>query len=259
MKINRIKRCIPIILIILISLLIVVGIISYNKYNNNNNKDDNKNQKDNYEVLDINDSLTKNLFSLTRSKGNSLFLNTEYENIYYNKIGVDIKNVDINFKLLLSYENLDASKFKINGEKTIIDEEDLKEQYNKIFGDNSYTSSDILYSCPSIIEYNKDKKQYEYSSACGRAYNKGYKNKLIESRKYKDRIEIFEKAVFYIISPDLNRITYLKNGDYTDEIVALYLDEEFKIDDYLVQLNTYKYTFRYNEGNYYFEKVEMVK
>lgn len=262
MHVNKIdavtkRRAIIFFLIFSIVGLMIYGIFSYNNFTN---KSDEKNKiLESYEQLSLDDKLIQELFLLTGSSGQNLFENSKYENFYYTAEKREMKKVSNEFKLLLSYYTLDQTKFTNEDGKIVILESDLKEQYFRIFGDDDYEPMDINYSCPALIEYNTEKNRYEYDSYCGGMKASGYNYKLIEARQYPDRIEIYEKIAFYLIDANTETVSYWKNSDYSDVITELSTIEDFYIENYLDRLHTYKYTFRKNENNYYFEKVELSK
>jgi len=255
---GRWKNAVIAVLIVAIIILILSGIISYRNFNNkSSNQAEKPKDEKKYEVLEVNESLVVDLFGLTRNNNRSLFFGTEYDNIYYLKDVINTNKLDVEFKLMLSFETLDSNKLNLDDETTVIEESALKEQYLKIFGDTDYKGQDIKYSCPSAVRYNEEKFRFEYDEYCGGPVSYGYQNKLIEARKYKDKIEIYEKVVFYLIDED--RVTYWKNADYSDFLLEMTMDDDFNIDSHLNELKTYKYTFEKSDSFYTFEKVELVK
>lgn len=241
-----------VIIILIIGILIGLGVFSYNKYKNSSPKDSEK-----YELLDLTDKTVLKLFQLTRgSSNNSLFNSTEYENIYYKNDITEISKTDNNFRLLLTYLNLPNEYFESKDEEGItISGSNFKKIYQKIFGSIKYVPEDINYSCPSVIEYNKSNDIYTIDDNCGGNNLSGYVDKLIEARKYSDRIEIYEKVAFYFVDEEQERIIYTINDDYSILLVETSLEDEFNIDNHLERLHTYKYTFKLDGENYHFTKV----
>ena len=244
------------ILVVAICGLSIYGLVSYFDYVSNKSED---NKKEIWEKLDVNDSIVKDLFAMTGSSKKNLFVDTDYENIYFSGTKTKIKTMDIEFKLLLVLYNLDQDNFVQEENVTKIEEKYIKEKYNEIFGDNDYEARDFFAGCPSQIKYNKEQMQYEYDEYCGGMQVSGYEYKLIEARKYTDRIEIYNKVAFYLIDENEETISYWKNSDISSSIITLSLDQTFNIDEYLETLNTYKYTFRLKGEKYYFEMVEKLK
>lgn len=243
-----------IIITVLIAILILIGIFSYIKYSKNNVHEDNK-----YETIDVNDKEVTELFECTRSDNTTLFNGTEYENLYYVNDKVIIKEQEESFKLMLSYVNLTIDNYKFQDDGTVeISGKAIKSNYEKLFGKGDYKPSSINYSCPSVVQYDKSKDIYYYSEACGMETLNGYINKLIEARKYKDKIEIYEKVAFYFVDSENNQIIYTKNSNYSDYLTSTSYDGEFDINNYLDNLKTYKYTFVYKDGNYYFDSVQLM-
>ncbi|MBQ7137285.1 MAG: hypothetical protein IJO43_04850 [Bacilli bacterium] len=254
------KDTVIVALMIAIIALILSGVISYINFSGRtDDKNNEPTNKKEYENLNVTDNLVTDLFALTRGNNTSLFFGTQYENVYYSKDKINTNELNVEFKLMLSFVTLDRDKFSLDGETTVIEEKDLKEQYLKIFGDNDYKAQDIKYNCPSTVHYNPEKNRFEYDEYCGGPLNYGYQNKLIEARKYSDKIEIYEKVVFYLLEEDTNRITYWKNSDCSDLILEAEIDDDFDINNHLEVLKTYKYTFEKNDASYTFEKVELMK
>lgn len=260
-KINAKKIVVPGLLSLII-ILIILGIISYVNYKNNNQGNKTEINEGKYQTLDGTDDLVKDLFYLTRgSNTSSLFYGTNYNNIYYIDDNLDINSLDNNFKMMLSFLTIEDNKKKNdnNGSQTIWAEY-IKDRYITIFGKkDNYVDEDIYYFCPSVISYNITDKQYEIDGGCGYIATTGYTNKLLYARKYEDRIEIYETVAFYLLDIESEKISYFINGNYSDILTTLSVDEKFKIDDYLEKLHIYKYTFVKNDKNYNFSKVEKVK
>ena len=248
------------ILIIVLSLalfcLISVGIYSYVNYVRNN--------KDGYETLNVNSEQVKDLIYLTRGNHNStLFFGTKYYNMYYSEDVIKTSELNEDFKKLLSYYTLDASLLDYSTNNTVFNADDLKVQYINIFGnDKDYIDEDIYCNCPSKIIYLPSSKEYVIGGAYGMQILEGYNSKITEARKYKAKIEIYEKVVFYEEDEDAGKVNYYrdyKDGKFSTKITEISSDKQFNFDDYSKQYNTYKYTFILQNDSYYFDSVERMK
>lgn len=251
---KKIDRVI-LILFVLIICLLLVGIYSYVSYINN------KNLKDGYETLDVNSQQVKKLFYLTRGNHSSrLFYGTNYYNIYYKQDVTKMSELSEDFKKLLSYYTLYSSLQDTTTNNIVFDANDLKQQYITIFGnDNNYIDEDIHCNCPANIIYLPTDKKYVIGGAYGMMILEGYNNKIMEARKYNDKIEIYEKVVFYVEDENTGNISYYKDGDFKEKITEISGNMQFKFDDYQKQYNTYKYTFMLKNNTYYFDSVERIK
>ena len=254
---NKKRRIVIFLLVVAILVLSLLGVASYKSYIKE--KINKQKETEKYQKLNLDDELVIKLFNMTGSNSNQLFANTMYENLYYAKNKVEIKNMPMDFKLLLSYYNIDFNNVELQTNFTSIKEEYIIEQYNKIFGDDNYKPGAIFAGCPSQIKYNTYKKQYEYDEYCGGMQYSGNEHKLIEARKYSDRIEIYNKVVFYLVDENEETVSYWKNSDYSESVITLSYDEKFNIDEHLHDLNIYKYTFKLKGEQYFFEKVEKLK
>lgn len=259
MKKNKLtKKDIGIIIIVaLIIGFVFSGILSYINYSNKN-KEEITEPSGKVENLEIGDEVVQNLFYLTRGDlTGSLFVGTDYENIYYRQDRIIIDEMDENFKKILSFVTLNENLIKQEQSKSIINSDDLKNQYNKIFGNlTDYKDETFNYNCPATIEYNKKSNQYEYENACGYSLSSGYVSKLTEAKKYEDRIEIYETVAFYLLDDNTNEVSYFTTSDYSEYLVVLKNEETFTIEDYVDKLDIYKYTFMRDKDTYHFTKVE---
>jgi len=245
------KNRIIYLLVIMIVILLTIGIVSYIKFENSKSND-------RYQILDIDSEMVKDLFYLTKGRsGNNLFLGSEYENLYYKNEKIDLNEMDENFKRVLAYYNLDRNSFKYQDNLIIINAEEIKKQYINIFGTSDDYVDGTIY-CFSTITYDSENNQYVISGGKGGEILTGYQNKIIEARQYKDKVEIYEKVLFY-----RRNASYLISNVYSDSKYSNKLDIEIIEPNYVLEnhsdlLDTYKYTFVKNGNDYIFNKVEKV-
>ncbi len=252
------KNIVIAIIVALIIGLILIGVLSYINYSKDN---DITTPSGEAKDLNISDEIVQDLFYLTRGElASHLFAGTDYENIYYRNDVTNINDMDEVFKKMLAFVTLDKDLIKQEESKYIISANDLKNQYNEIFGNlDTYQDETFNYNCPLTIEYNSESKQYEYESACGYSLSSGYVSKLTEAKEYNDRIEIYEVVAFYLLDDNTSEVSYFNTSDYSEYLTVLESENQFNIDDYTDRLDTYKYTFMKNGNNYYFAKVEKEK
>jgi len=255
MKKIKEKNTIVVILSALIICLMFFGIYSYVRYIKI------KNSKDSYEVLDVNSAQVKELFYLTRGNHiTTLFYDTNYYNIYYDRDVVKMSELNEDFKKLLAYYTMDASLKDTSNNNTVFSATDLKKQYITVFGDDTnYIDEDIYCNCPSNIIYLPADHEYVRDGAYGTMILEGYNNKIIESRKYKDKIEIYEKVAFYREDENTGSISYYRDSTFKEKITEISRNKQFKFDEYQKQYDTYKYTFKLENASYYFDSVERIK
>ena len=254
MNISNFRKIAIFMLAILIVCLISVGIWSYSTYNKGDPKKE-------YEVLDVNSDLVKELFFFTRGYSNkNLFNETTYSNLYYINERVDISEMSPTFKKLLAYYSLDTDLVIVEDNNLVFKASDLREQYTKIFGEEkNYEDSDIYCNCPFDIKFDESNNRYFIEGAVGYEILEGYENELIEAIKYEDRIERYEVAVFYLLDVDNNEKNYYANADYTDLLITMPMSGKVSINDYREQLHVFKYTFVKSGAAYTFNTVEMEK
>ena len=146
-----------------------------------------------------------------------------------------------------------------------------KDNFNKtvqsIFGNIKYENRNIAYDCAygSAI-YDEAQNNYIYSGqACGGVFLPYITSKIIEVKKYNDRMEVIEK-IGYIGYERIDNcsvpIPVLYNHP-TEKVVVEKTscdnrDEDILFNNNLDKLLSYKYTFKKDGTNYYFEKIERV-
>lgn len=253
MKKTKNGNAVIIVLLIVIICLISIGIYSYFNYTKNSNN--------RYENLDVTSKEVTDLLFLTRGNNDTtLFYGTDYYNIYYKEDVIKTNALNEDFKKLLAYYTLDKSLKDNSSNATVFKAEDLKKQYITIFGEDvNYKNEDIYCNCPSKIIYISAFDNYVLDGSAGTLILEGYDNKITDARKYKEKIEIYEKVVFYVEDENTGNISYYKDSDFKNKITEISGNEQFKFDDYEKQYNTYKYTFVLKNDLYYFDSVERIK
>lgn len=255
MKKTKNRNTVIVVLLIVIICLLSIGVYSYFGYIKN------KNGNNRYENLDVTSKEVTDLFFLTRGNNDStLFYGTDYYNLYYQEDLIKTNVLNEDFKKLLAYYTLDQSLQDNSSNAIVFKAEDLKKQYITIFGETvNYTNEDIYCNCPSKIIYISVSDNYVLDGAYGMLILEGYDNKIIEARKYKEKIEIYEKVVFYVEDENTGVLSYYKDSSFKEKITEISGNEQFKFEDYEKQYNTYKYTFVLKNDLYYFDSVERIK
>lgn len=150
-----------------------------------------------------------------------------------------------------------------------LDEDTLKDIYERTFGPNTYQAvNQITDGLCTTLTYDASTRRYSYTGAsgCGGTTAFAVREKIIEATKYDDRIEIVSATLYVGDASDSTgpKTNYYKDYNKTkvletvtnfdgvnSEAVGQYIDEHQD------ELEQYTYTYRLNEdGFYYLEKVE---
>ena len=157
------------------------------------------------------------------------------------------------------YDNYYSVTFK----STNIDASVFKQTVQSIFGNVSYTNENISKSCTyGSAVYNADQNNYTYTGqGCGGTFLPYIESKIIQIKKYNDRIEIIERIAYieYLTYEDGSTPNQLVYNNPTDKryVGADPTSSSVDIfDKYSDKLTSYKWTFKKNESNYYFDKIE---
>lgn len=267
-------------LLILLIIIIIGGtgcavyyqIDSFNKKNEeakSNNQQEEKQEK--VKELDVNSEQVTNLMKNLNVVNDYLSTGEQLQGYLYLKDQYDKNEIVDNIKLLIGLNSLDLkNRFQKGntdelGTVTLTSEE-VRSTIKNIFGPtviyNDVTKMDAC-AVGSIAFNTQSNSYFIIEPSCGGVLNPFYKTKVISAKKYSDRIELEEKAIF--IKPngeDSNNITYnIYKPNKTDviaEIVNLANDSEDEYSQYFDKTNTYKYTFKLENNNYYFESVEKI-
>lgn len=268
--------------LIILCMLVVIGgtgysiyyqVENHNKDNNipneinNNDSNDNDNNKDE-ESLDVNSELVKNLYNYVSfdkwldilEKNNTNKLETKNLNQELkNYIGYrQIPNSKIKSDSCKNYPNITSSRIcgsaadavegvdgtwdSTNSSTQVISENDLKEAVETVFGNNSYNqvSNFGISSCTIDqsndyrgYEYDTNSKNYVYYDGMAGCSNLPITKQIVSAEKVNDTLIIVENQK--IEQDAYNSIP--KESLFNQNI---------------------KYTFIYENGNYYFSSIEKV-
>jgi len=263
-------------LIIIILLLILVGIGGYWLYDKltfdeNNNSDSNiedkqepttENKKptedtNNEKTLNTNDQTVIELYNNVNVFEASFMGN--YNNYLYKYDSISVNELPNDVIVFMGIQNI---KNDNNSSNLKFSAQEVKKGINNVFGNINYTDvSTDSSSCENYV-YNEVSKNFTLGeSGCGGAYVPVKVDKLLSATKYNDRIEIVAAVVFgksagteqpegtYNYYSDVNYNNLLTTNDVSS----------FDINNYIDKTSQYKYTFKLENGNYYFKSIEKIQ
>ena len=156
--------------------------------------------------------------------------------------------------------------------------DDINEKVNEIFGNeinvNNIINKDKVVKVRIdgiIFKYDEKTKSFSLLDyGVGDCCISKYKIKIINAKKYSDKIEIINKVMFIFDSGcDDEEEFFILKSPYSYENYKNFIvedlsktqktSEDINIDDYLDSLNSYKWIFTKNkDGNYIFLSVEKI-
>lgn len=246
---------------------------SKNDVNNDNQKEES------YDSLDIDNTVVTELYKKVNHFGDTGPAGYNFTGYFYQKDSIFASEIDNKTKLFLALNNAQTTTDEL--EQTLfVSDSSLKTAMIDLFGNVDYQNESLTTTkgCGfSNASYNADNKQYSIAIACGGTGYNYYITKLVQARKYSDRIEIYEKhigikrtwnedknlevtSVYKYFKQDKNScIGYDCMSGV--ELIADGLEnfDTNNIDEYMQKADTYKYTFKLENGKYYFSKAEKVK
>lgn len=250
---------------IILCILLVMSVCGFCIYYQIENHD--KNNVKNPETQKIEEKIDTNSDIVTISMNKFSILNDTFVagNMFgylYRKNNYTVDNIDNDVKLMLGTEQLylKDDNFKYGNFPVVKTKSEMQNEIQKIFGnDVTYSDSNINLNCKTLGTYDNTNQTYTFteSDGCGGTLTPYIETKIIEAIKYDDKLEIIEKMAYVDYTEkdnelitnvhknenDLNVIGNLKEND---DIFTLYNDK----------LDSYKYTFKYKNGNYYFESIK---
>lgn len=238
-------------LILLLAIITIICLVIINNKNHNTENDFNiSNTKTNY----------TNIISY-------LQLNTlpdEYYGYFYKKEEVTTDTIPNNIKIYMAIRKIiTANKLKNNIE---IKASDVEDALVSIFGTNvKYNHQSITGNNNSYTTFKYDKGIYkEDKTKCDDICNNPRTDSIISNIVKVDNTDnstiVYEQVAFVSTGydPDTKKITYYIYKDI-DKKELVSKEDSYSIDNCKDKLNTYKYTFKKDKDNYYFERVELVK
>lgn len=269
---------------ILLSMLVILMATGCTFTLNGKTEEENKDntiENETYESLSIDDSLVTelynkiNYFSITGPAGYN------FSGYFYQKDSITVDDMDNKAKIFLALNNAETTSDEL--EQTLfVSDSSMKQAIEDLFGNVDYKNESL--STPigcgfSRAYYDESKKQYSIGVACGGTGFPYYKTKLIQARKYENKIEIYEKHLAIKIEQLVKENGYdvpkysiykkfVRNGKDCTEYECLVGNDtiaenvdltEEQLENYMGKADTYKYTFKLENGKYHFYSAEKVK
>ncbi len=281
-KKNWIIALLTIIIVLLITLIILV-IFQSKKANDNTNTNQNYNSGETKktpdepkktpvpvtkeEELALSDPTVQKLVNkITPLKNYPSFTyyNPEYPSKYfallYKEDTLYSKDIPAKVKSLLTVRNTNyKNEEAISGCEYKVKEETLQKSYQELFGQNTTYE---------LAEYNewmpllrKEKTEWIVGACGGDTQGPGYNiySKMIRSTKKDDEIYLYE-AITLADETDMdnqtNTFDFYSDINHSNLIANTTKEQIFE--SYLTSLPKYKYTFKLENNNYYFYKIEKV-
>ena len=182
-----------------------------------------------------------------------LSLPMDNSNIYYlfNE-NYNITNIKDTIKLNLAYkfvENKSENEYSY-----IISEDEMKKAYFKFFGTNdNYNPVSFTVDCMQYYYNEYEKIFVAYKFTCDSS------NPFHIKQEIKDMYEENGNIIIETVMGVYNDYNYLFNYMNLYNAIATDFDGSKSILDYEANLNTYKYTFKKLENDYYFDSIEKIK
>lgn len=255
-KNNKDNGIFQIIIIIVISLLIGFTVYFLSSKVLGNNKNNSNNSSNNSSSISIDDNLVDELYSYVSRKSNLKFIRepnllvdnfTNKEKYYYALQFVEAKDLEVDSKEDNSY---------------ILSSDKVKEYMTKFFGSGvTYSKNitmdydfDFYVSTYNIanVSYNQNKNNYSVVFS-GNSLDNGvnYHKELVKASKGADGSIILIENVLFTSVSDNGLVNIYKDYDKTMLIASVDYDS-FDADKYLDKGSTITYTFKNDNGNYYF-------
>lgn len=227
--------------LIIVILLTIIAYLIYYMYNHN------------YVSFSINSNMNNSVVSNDKK---SVSVDVDYSYL------LDLMNVKLPFdninSLYLYTDNYTESTINDSIKHTIaynqinkddFTDTDIKEAYKNIFGtDENYKGVSFDYECKHFSY--SDNKYALTSDECMSISNKKIIEKVIKVSKKDDIITL--TTVMGVFDSDKNLLYNYKN---TFDPIATNLSKNFDIENYQDKLSIYKYTFKYDNQEYRFQKI----
>ena len=182
-----------------------------------------------------------------------LSLPMDNSNIYYlfNE-NYNITNIKDTIKLNLVYKFIENKSE--NEYSYIISEDEMKKAYFKFFGTNdNYNPVSFTVDCMQYYYNEYEKIFVAYKFTCDSS------NPFHIKQEIKDMYEENGNIIIETVMGVYNDYNYLFNYMNLYNAIATDFDGSKSILDYEANLNTYKYTFKKLENDYYFDSIEKIK
>jgi len=257
--------------VFLLILITVLYVVSYNIWENNGFEDDGNylkyfdeeeyNQSISNENIDL--EIAKKIHSSLTYKNISENFGKDYFSLYYGKDYLTVNKLPSNFIIYLAIINLNNNSFLNECNNSItIPTETVDKKIKELFGNIKYDKISWKSKDESLeIIYNEEFDNYTIinKKCSGISFGEGHiETEFIESRISGNTLEIYEYVYYldYVENSDGSYVlNYYDSLDNNGKIVATgELDNVARN-----KLLKYKFTFKIENDNYYFETYEKVK
>ena len=175
-----------------------------------------------------------------------------------------VNDIDNNVKLMLATEQiyLKDSSFKSGNFPIIKTKVEMQNEMQNIFGNSViYADSNITLNCKGVGLYDENNQTYTFTEpeGCGGTLTPHIESKAVSATKYSDKLEIVEKMAYIDYTEGANGlITNVHKNVNDTSIIGTLSDNDDIFTLYGDKLDSYKYSFKYENGNYYFESIEKI-
>ena len=238
--------------IIIIILLIIIGLetkllldgFNLNDYLKINTEINNEKIDDQEEKKDLAWYIDKYSYLL-----DMIHTNLDNDNFsYLYEKSYKVSDIDNNVKLNIAYQLLDSKDITNNNSVIMISNDNLKNNYNKLFNDNNYKEENFNNGCINFI-YNKSNDNYmAIDIECN--ITKSIKEEI--SNIYEEDDKIIIETILGVYDSNDNTLKMI-DGSIIEE------NYNGKLDNYKNSLNKYQYIFIKDNDNYYFDAIEKIK
>lgn len=227
-----------------------------------NTTTEDKEEDENEEILNVDSEEVQNLIEGIKVSD----ISTDLTGYYYLHDNITKDTLDNQIKLIVGLQK----SYRQDESITAISKTQMTTNIQSVFGkDMTYQDENIDAACyGTAANYNSQNQTYELVGGCGGMFIPYYRSKVVSAIRTEDSIIIDEKAIYADFNTDswdgesevpMELYTPDQKTRITDTTDATYSghEDEF-IDQYQDQLPTYRYTFKLEDGNYYFDSVEKV-
>ena len=188
----------------------------------------------------------------------------EYFGYFYKKDKYNMSDIDNNIKIYMAIRKVLSNQDDVNPSKKIeIKEEDVTKELKTIFGNNVTYKHESLNgnNCSyTNFKYDKSKKIYvQEKGECDQSETATIIYENIDRNETDTNLIIKERMAYVQTSYDLEnkKVVYhiYKDINKTEKVATV---DNYSIASCKDLLNTYQYTFKKENKNYYLEKIEKV-
>ena len=255
------NKLINIVLIFLIVIIIIINLLVFIEVNKKNNID----KEDNNDIVEVSDI---NVGDKALSNFRKLYLDREkvYDSRFNMKditkkelIGTAVNNIDESLIGFSGQTQEEATYITVNELNKVLD--------NIVFNRDNISIEDIKSLCVTnnsklcgdkIIQVDDNKiKVYNYPH--GMSNNVEVIDKIKKVEKSGEYLYVYSNIAFRLVElTDADKMTYKYYRDYKANNFIEQIFSESSIEPNWNLYYTYKYTFKIDNSNYYFEKIELV-